>query len=686
MSSKQNLKRPHKVLDELEQKKDRLLMSNKNQDEEDENVDEVEDQNNNHLKDESESDDTDDEEILAKIGRVPWKWYENYKHMGYDADMKKVTKRIQDDKIDEFIKKAEDPNWWRTIQDELNQREIVLTDEQLKLLERIRKGKFASKAIASNDYTVEYEYDGTMPLSSAPIPKRRFMPSKNERIKVNKLVQAIQLGRIDPKKYLEDQEKEEEQEEMLFDIWEGTKDQDEIQKKLPPAISAPKVKPPGHNESYNPPSEYLMSEKEKKEWQNAHPEDREIPFIPKKYDCLRHVEFYQGLITERFERQLDLYLCPRIRKKKLDIDPETLVPSIPKPQELRPYPTSLNIQYKAHKGRVRGISVLYDGQFMASCDEKGEVIVWEVNTARIVWRQAYRSICYSVQFQPQKGLLVVANEDKIYIYNIKKILPSNIYKQNEETLEESKKSHEVEYNAQLKWVFTDPESEEYKTGLRVSIKFSNDVKQISFHQNGDYFSTLSPRAEKRNEQIFIHSISKGNSSKPFSKSKGDVEKVAFHPNKPIIFILTKKHVYVYNLQKQATLKKLLTGCQWASSIDIHPYGDNLIVGSFDKKVLWFDLDLGNTPYKNMKYHEKGIRQVCFSRKYPLMASSSDDGSINIFHAKVFKDSFENALILPVKVLKGHTVHNSLGVLDIVFHPTQPWIFSAGSDHRIFLWT
>ena len=31
-------------------------------------------------------------QITAKIGRVPWKWYENYKHMGYDADMQKVQK------------------------------------------------------------------------------------------------------------------------------------------------------------------------------------------------------------------------------------------------------------------------------------------------------------------------------------------------------------------------------------------------------------------------------------------------------------------------------------------------------------------------------------------------------------------------------------------------------------------
>lgn len=85
------------------------------------------------------------------------------------------------------------------------------------------------------------------------------------------------------------------------------------------------------------------------------------------------------------------------------------------------------------------------------------------------------------------------------MYNIKKILPSSAYKVNEETLEESKKSHSTEYNAQLKWVFTEPNTPEHNAGLRVSIKFSNDVKQITFHVKGDYFATVSPKAEKRNE-------------------------------------------------------------------------------------------------------------------------------------------------------------------------------------------
>lgn len=101
------------------------------------------------------------------------------------------------------------------------------------------------------------------------------------------------------------------------------------------------MKLPTNAESYNPPEEYLMSKKELKEWKDMDPEDRENNFVPKKFECLRHVEFYDKLINERFERCLDLYLCPRTRKKKLDIDPESLIPKLPKPEELRPYPTTL---------------------------------------------------------------------------------------------------------------------------------------------------------------------------------------------------------------------------------------------------------------------------------------------------------------------------------------------------------
>ena len=116
--------------------------------------------------------------------------------------------------------------------------------------------------------------------------------------------------------------------------------------------------------------------------QKKDPEDRELDFIPKKVDCLRKIQAYDNFIKERFERCLDLYLCPRIRRKKLNIDPDSLIPILPKPSELRPFPTIQNISYKGHEARIRSLAVFHTGQFLASCDEAGVLIIFETNTSR----------------------------------------------------------------------------------------------------------------------------------------------------------------------------------------------------------------------------------------------------------------------------------------------------------------
>lgn len=44
--------------------------------------------------------------------------------------------------------------------------------------------------------------------------------------------------------------------------------------------------------------------------------------------------------------------------------------------------------------------------------------------------------------------------------------------------------------------------------------------------------------------------------------------------------------------------------------------------------------------------------------------------MHVFHDTVYNDFIHNALIVPLKVLRGHTVTDDLGVLDTDFHPTQ----------------
>ena len=399
---------------------------------------------------------------------------------------------------------------------------------------------------------MEYDWDGSFPLQAGPIAKRTFLPSKWERIKVNKLVQAIKLGRID----LNRKEKKKQEQEVLADIWAESEDKQDLTRNLP-QIAAPKLKLPGHAESYNPSEEFLLSKEEEEEWRKKDPEDRELDFIPKKFDSLRKVYGYDRFIKERFERCLDLYLCPRIRKKKLNIDPDSLIPKLPKPSELRPFPTMQNMSYKGHENRVRGLAVHHSGAFLASCDEAGLVIIWDVNTSRKLQTLQFEGANFSIDWSNDTrcGLLAVCNESRTILLN-PDCLPSGNYHANQLAIEESQQSHEKATSKLLTWVFFAKDSEEYAQGQRIEITMTAAVKHVSFHEKGDYFATVSPNASQQNDIVLVHSLHKGASQRPFNKSKAGIQKVYFHPSKPFLFILTQKNTYIYNLQKQVLFDKI----------------------------------------------------------------------------------------------------------------------------------
>lgn len=52
----------------------------------------------------------------------------------------------------------------------------------------------------------------------------------------------------------------------------------------------------------------------------------------------------------------------------------------------------------------------------------------------------------------------------------------------------------------------------------------------------------------------------------------------------------------------------------------------------------------------------------------------------------FSDLLQNPLIVPLKRLCHHESYNDFGILDIMFHPIEPWVFSAGADSTIRMYT
>eukprot|EP00271_Cylindrocystis_brebissonii_P018656 TRINITY_DN539_c0_g1_i1.p1 TRINITY_DN539_c0_g1~~TRINITY_DN539_c0_g1_i1.p1 ORF type:complete len:738 (-),score=195.73 TRINITY_DN539_c0_g1_i1:1081-3294(-) len=626
-----------------------------------------------------ESDSSEDERPSRNtVGDIPLEWYKDEPHIGYDKTGNKILKGSDGrDKLDKFLARSDNDRDWLKVYDEYNDEEVELTKQEVKMIQRIRQGRIPHAEVNPYEPAVdwfEWEEGGKHPLSSAPEPKRRFVPSKWEAKMVVKLVRALRKGWIKldkppekPKVYL------------LWgdDLKAATKSANGLA-----YIPAPKQKPPGHEESYNPPVEYIPTEEEVKQYEMMYEEDRP-KLIARRFPSLREVPAYDKFLKEVYERCLDLYLCPRTRRKRIHIDLKSLLPKLPKPQALKPFPTSLALEYKGHTAPVGSLAVDSSGEWLASGSHDGSVRIWEVATGRCrqIWHIG--GTVRHVAWNPVASLpvLAVSVDTQVLLLAVKTGTDEE-QAAAAELLNPTKKPEAAPSSKDAEKLVTWGVHE--KTGA-LSIAHQFAVHSAAWHHKGDYFASVAPDGLTR--AVAVHQLSKRTSQNPFRKNHGRVESVLFHPSRPHLFVATLTHVRCYNLVKQELVKKLMAGAHHVSSMAIHPGGDNLIVGSEDMRVAWFDMDLSTKPYRVLRNHTSGVTSVSFHRSYPLFASTSDDGTAHVFHGMVYADLMQNPLLVPVKILRGHhTLVKQRGILAGVFHPTQPWLFTAGADASIKLFS
>ncbi|KAM0826706.1 hypothetical protein ACQ4PT_068701 [Festuca glaucescens] len=556
-----------------------------------------------------ESDSSEDEAGPRNtVGDVPLGWYKDEEHIGYDINGKKIKKRDREGHIDKLLRNADSDTNWRKVIDAYNDEEVQITKEEAKIISRLLKGKTPHASVDPYpDYVDWFEYDGKgHPLSNAPEPKRRFVPSKWEQKKVVKLVRAIRKGWI---KF--DKPKDEPD---YYLLWGDDTDTADNKRQGLSYIPAPKPNLPGHEESYNPSVEYVPTQEEIDSYQLMYEEDRP-KFIPRRFESLRSVPAYEKALREGFDRCLDLYLCPRTRKKRINIDPESLKPKLPSKKDLRPYPRTCYLEFKGHSGSVRSLSVEATGQWIASgieCSSDGTIRVWEVETGRCLMVFNVGADVHRISWNPSPDkpvLAAIVGHDLLLL---------NAEVGDEETQMRTKQLLHIDESA------LEEDADDKKPAVRW-------VKHDKFDG------------------------------------------------------ITLIHHKIYDLQKAEVVKKLESGLREISSISIHPGGDNVIVGSKDGKLCWFDTDLSTKPYKMLKNHSKDITNVTFHWRYPLFASSSEDCTAYVFHGMVYADLNQNPLIVPLEILRGHLSSDRRGVLDCKFHPRQPWLFTAGADSVIRLY-
>lgn len=684
------------------------------------------------------SSDDSDREDENTVGNIPIAAYDKYPHIGYNIDGKRIMRPATQSAIDSLLETIDLPKGWTGLIDKNTGRNLNLSKEEMDLIDRVQKGMLPDDSI--NPFEDQLEWFSNekedMPLSATNEPKRRFVPSKHEAKTVMKMVRAIREGKLVLKDY--DRERELAAENFdddqmmtlnrkLYDVWEK---EEHVVNRM--HLQAPKLAPPTHDESYNPPAEYLMTEEEKAKWEAAAPEDRETNYVPQKFSALRRVPGYANGIRERFERCLDLYLAPRMRNKRTNVDPESLIPDLPSPDELRPFPIKCSTVYRGHEGQVRTLGVDPTGNYLATGGEDGSVRVWDVITGRELWRlDVLKADTYTadedsfgvhpddriddLQWHPKLLMLSVVAGDNIYLivpqlmqdldtenpafealdrgwaFSAKGNVPTmdraaseNKNDADEESSEEDD-DNEVSKRKQKQYSeWTKPPQKLVQGGCSIVIRSTKRIKKIDWHSRGDYFVTTQPDAS--NASVLVHQLSKHVTQSPFKRAKGLVQDAKFHPFRPHLYVASQRYVRIYNLAAQTMVKRLQPGVKWLSTFDIHPQGENVVTASFDRRVTWHDLELSTRPFKTLRYHDRAVRDTKYHPKLPLFCSASDDGTINVLHCTVYDDTMKNPLLVPLKILKGHKVTKSLGVLQVAWHPREAWLFSAGGDGTARLWT
>ncbi|PHH86022.1 hypothetical protein CDD83_10855 [Cordyceps sp. RAO-2017] len=242
------------------------------------------------------SDDTDAQEPANTIGNIPLSFYDCFPHIGYDINGKKIMRPATGEALDALLDSIELPRGWTGLTDPQTGKPLNLTQDELELLRRLQTGEVPQDGYEPYPDMVPYftGVEEKMPLSAAPEPKRRFVPSKQEAKRIAQLVRAIQEGRILPYKLPETGDKADEGQDY-YDVWANEEPQEPHVMK----IAAPKLPPPGYDLSYNPPPEYLPSDEEKRAWEVMDAEERDKEYLPAKFDSLRKVPGYAEFVKER---------------------------------------------------------------------------------------------------------------------------------------------------------------------------------------------------------------------------------------------------------------------------------------------------------------------------------------------------------------------------------------------------
>lgn len=151
-----------------------------------------------------------------------------------------------------------------------------------------------------------------------------------------------------------------------------------------------------------------------------------------------------------------------MRKKVNVTDPTKLIPELPSPNDLKPFPSAVSIDYVFHTKGVRALAVSPNGLYLASGDEDHNLVIWHTRTSKMMRHYTLpNKVVDSIQWNPDPTLclLIAANEENVVVITpdlySKKVNEATraLINQSKEYYETDLKAMGTEKEANAKWQF-----------------------------------------------------------------------------------------------------------------------------------------------------------------------------------------------------------------------------------------
>lgn len=305
------------------------------------------------------------------------------------------------------------------------------------------------------------------------------------------------------------------------------------------------------------------------------------------------------------------------------------------------FPLKVEVELQGHTGEVWFIEFSHDGSRLASCDADGKVLIWDLQTLKVLQTLSMQEgntsgsrgegVCSAAWSPDDKYIVSCSMDNRARLWNSE--------------------------TGQL---------------LRTIIKFEEPVSRCAWAPNGETFVTGCLYKERN----LCQWDRGGNLVYDWGRSHRIQDLALSADGQLLVAMDNDNHLHVYNfitreLEYEIDLKVGLT------SISISKDSKQLLVGKVDGEARLFDVDSRESvkTYVGPKMGEFVIRSSFGGANENFVISGSEDGHVFIWHR-------ENAAL--VERLEAHGPGCCSA---IAWNPVNPCMFATGGDDRkVKLWS